>query len=308
MSQDAAIEVRAVSKSFGNVHAVKGLDLTVRRGGIYGLLGPNGSGKTTTMRMVLSILMPDQGQIRVLGRDRVADSKHRIGYLPEDRGLYKNMRVGKFLRYMARLRGVPRVGLDKTILGWLERVDLGDKLKEKCGVLSRGQQQRVQTIAALIHEPDLLILDEPFSGLDPVNRLVLAEIFAEQHARGCTLILSTHMMQHAEEVCDHIVMMDRGDKVLDAPLADVKGDGVSKFLLCEPVNPDADFSAVQAIGGVADVRRDRTWLRVELEPEADASALLAKVAHAMPMARVEIERPSLEDTFVRIIQDRGGVS
>ena len=280
----------------------------MRRGGIYGLLGPNGSGKTTTMRMVLSILMPDSGNIRVLGHERVADGKHRIGYLPEDRGLYKNMRVGAFINYMARLRGVPSAGLDAKIKGWLERVDLGDKLKEKCGVLSRGQQQRVQTIASLIHDPDLLILDEPFSGLDPVNRRVLAEIFSEQHDRGCTLILSTHMMQHAEDVCDHVVMVDRGDKVLDAPMAQVKGRDGSMVVLCEPLDPNADFAAITAIDEVLGVVKDRGVLRVTLKEGVDASAELAKLAQIMPMARVEIERPNLEEIFVRIVKERGGAT
>jgi ABC-2 type transport system ATP-binding protein len=293
-----------VSKTFGQVKAVKALDLVVARGGITGLLGPNGSGKTTTMRMVLSILMPDVGTIRVLGRDRVAESKHRIGYLPEDRGLYKSMKVGSFLTYMARLRGVPRAGLDKVIKGWLERVDLGDKLKEKCGVLSRGQQQRVQTIAALIHAPDLLILDEPFSGLDPVNRRVLSEIFAEQHARGCTLILSTHMMQHAEDICDHVVMMDRGDKVLDAPLAEVQAR-TSGTLRCEPVDPDVDLGPLEALDTVTRATRTDGEVVVELVDDADASATLAQVAAAVPMGRVEIERPTLEDVFVRIVGSRG---
>ncbi len=303
---DAAIEIQGVSKRFGQVHAVKALDLVVRRGGIYGLLGPNGSGKTTTMRMVLSILMPDEGAIRVLGHDRVTEAKRRIGYLPEDRGLYKNMRVGKFLRYMARLRGVPGPGLDKTILRWLERVDLADKLHEKCGVLSRGQQQRIQTISALIHEPDLLILDEPFSGLDPVNRRVVGEIFSEQHARGCTLILSTHMMQHAEEICDHIVMMDRGDKVLDAPLAEIQQRSGATTLICEPADPEADTAPLQALAGVDSVTRERATLRVVLQPDIPASEALVRVAQALPMVRVAVEKHSLEDIFVQIVQGRGG--
>jgi ABC-2 type transport system ATP-binding protein len=255
------------------------------------------------MRMVLSILMPDTGNIQVLGHDRVNDAKHRIGYLPEDRGLYKNMRVGAFLTYLARLQGMPSEGLHKTVVSWLERVDLGDKLKEKCGVLSRGQQQRVQTIAALIHQPDLLILDEPYSGLDPVNRLVLSDIFAEQHARGCTLILSTHMMQHAEEICDHIVMMHRGLKVLDAPLADVQSSTGSTALLCEPTEPEADSSALQTLDEVTEVTRDKSKLRITLKEGVDASAMLAKVAQTLPMSGLEIERPTLEQTFVRIVQD-----
>ena len=207
---------------------------------------------------------------------------------------------------MPRLRGVPSAGLDKTIQGWLDRVDLGEKVNEKCGVMSRGQQQRVQTIAALIHQPDLLILDEPFSGLDPVNRKVIADIFTEQHARGCTLILSTHMMQHAEEVCDHIVMMDRGDKVLDAPLAEVQQRTGSKTLLCEVADPSADLAPLRQLVGISDVSQHRREVRLTLQPDVEPTQMLIRVAQTVPMLRVEVERPTLEEIFIRIVEQRGG--
>jgi len=294
--------LRGINKRFRKVHAVRDLDLELKRGRIYGLLGPNGSGKTTTMRMVLSILLPDSGELRVLGKRSASESKSRIGYLPEDRGLYKRMRVRAFLSYMARLRGVPAKGLRTRIGEWLERVHLSDKLEARCGDLSRGQQQRVQTIAALIHEPDLLILDEPFSGLDPVNRRHLARLFDEQHARGCTLVFSTHMMQHAEEICEHLIMMNHGVKVLDAPLEDARTLDGSTHLICEPKVPLADLAPVMAIGGVISVQREGTALRVTLDPRVEPTEMLATLARALPMTRVEIERLTLEEIFVRTLE------
>lgn len=304
MSAEPAIELLGIRKTFGSVEAVKSLDLTVRQGSITGLLGPNGSGKTTTMRMVLSILMPDSGSLRVLGRPSALESKHRVGYLPEDRGLYKHMKVGAFLHYMARLRGMPADGLDDRIRDWLQRMDLPDKFDAKCGDISRGQQQRVQAISALIHEPDLLILDEPFSGLDPVNRRNLAEIFKAQHARGCTLIVSTHMMQHAEEICDHIVMMDRGEKVVDAPLEQARKwtDGAS--LWCQAADPNADWAPVEALDGVARLERESEGVRIVLTEGQAPHAALAAVVATLPMERIEVERLSLEELFVRTVAKR----
>lgn len=301
MSAEPAIELHEIRKTFGSVEAVKALDLTVRKGSITGLLGPNGSGKTTTMRMVLSILMPDSGTMRVLGRASALESKHRVGYLPEDRGLYKHMKVGDFLLYMARLRGVPADGLRDEIRRWLERMDLGDKYNAKCGDISRGQQQRVQAISALIHAPDLLILDEPFSGLDPVNRRKMAQVFKEQHARGCTLIVSTHMMQHAEEICDHVVMMDRGVKVVDAPLDEALRRAGGGSLWCQPVDSDADLSPVKELAGVARVERDFDGVRVVLDDGIAPHAYLSRVAAAVEMQRIEVERLSLEELFVRTV-------
>lgn len=304
MPTEAAIQLESITKTFGSVEAVRSLDLTIPRGSITGLLGPNGSGKTTTMRMVLSILLPDSGTLRVLGRKSALESKHRIGYLPEDRGLYKHMKVGPFLRYMARLRGMPATGLDDTIRRWLERMDLGDKFGAKCGDISRGQQQRVQAISALLHEPDLLILDEPFSGLDPVNRRNLAGIFEEQHQRGCTLILSTHMMQHAEEICEHIVMMDRGEKLLDAPLAEARRLTDGRSLWCRPADPEADLSGLSGLSGIARIECELEGVRLVLDEGADPHATMAAALTVVPMERIEIERLSLEELFVRTVAAR----
>ena len=305
MPPPSAVEIAGVHKRFGAVHAVRGLDLVLEPGRVYGLLGPNGSGKTTTMRMVLSILLPDEGNIRVLGKPRASESKSRIGYLPEDRGLYKSMRVRQFLVYMARLRGLSAVDAKERVVSWLDRVGLSDKLKARCGTLSRGQQQRVQTIAAVIHEPDLLILDEPFSGLDPVSRRQLEQIFLEQRARGCTLVVSTHMMHHAEEICDHVVMMDRGEKVLDLPLEQARRMLGASVLRCE-VTGLVEVAAVEALEGVGGAALEGPSLRVQVAEDADPSKVLARVAASVPLVKAEIGRASLEEVFVHTVETRRG--
>lgn len=294
-----AVELRNVTKSFGPTIAVDGLDLDIRQGVIHGFLGPNGSGKTTTIRMILSILYPDDGQVSVLGKASAHDSKQRIGYLPEERGLYPKMKVGAFLSYLASLKGVPSQGMRDRVLDWLERVELADKIDTPCEDLSRGMKQKVQTLQALIHQPDLLILDEPFSGLDPVNRRLMADLFLAEAERGCTLILCTHMMHHAEELCDHIVMMNLGRKVLDGPIREVR-KLESGILQCEPVS-DHDPDSLLSIPGVKSVRRDAHELRIHLEAGVDGSTLIPDVTRIVPCSRIEIERPSLEDVFIETV-------
>ncbi|MCB9694540.1 MAG: ATP-binding cassette domain-containing protein [Alphaproteobacteria bacterium] len=298
------VELRGVSKRFGSTRALRGLDLDVRPGAIVGLLGPNGSGKTTLMRMLLALLLPDEGEVRVLGRSRVDEVKHRVGYLPEDRGLYKDMKVGPFLIFMGMLRGLSRGEATRRTTRWLERMELADKVREACGGLSRGQQQRIQTIAALIHEPDLLILDEPYSGLDPMLRRMLADVFLEQHRRGCTLVLSTHLMHFAEEVCDHVVMLHRGEKVVDGTLHELRAREVTGTLICEPASHGADPAPIEALPAVEELRRDGFRWRVRLRADADPSEVLAQAARAVPLVRAEVERASLEDLFVRVVRER----
>ncbi len=222
MATANAIQLRGVNKRFGPKVAVSNLDLTVPEGALIGLIGPNGAGKTTTIRMIMSIIFPDSGSVEVLGKESAVESKDRIGYLPEERGLYKKMKVGPFLTYIARLKGLDGAGLEKKILRWLEQVDLADCYRKRCEELSKGMQQKVQFIASVIHEPDLLILDEPFSGLDPVNSRLLRVLVEEQHQRGCTLIFSTHQMSQAEALCDRVVMIDDGKKVLDNTLSEIR--------------------------------------------------------------------------------------
>jgi ABC-2 type transport system ATP-binding protein len=297
-----AIVLRGLTKTFGATVAVRDLDLIVPQGALYGVIGPNGAGKTTSIRMILSILMPDRGELSVLGHRSAMEAKDRIGYLPEERGLYKRMRVGQFLAYMARLKGADGPDLRARIRTWLERVELGGVEHRRCEELSKGMQQKVQFLAAIVHRPDLLILDEPFSGLDPVNQRLLRELVDEEHRRGATVLFSTHVMTHAEQLCDHVVMIHRGDKVLDDRLSDIRARYVPRNVLFEPLAPDADVTALAAVPGVERVGRDgRAW-DLTLAPGAAPADVIQRVAAAVPPARVELRRPTLEDVFISIVQ------
>ena len=300
-----AITIRAVTKTFGPKVAVRDLDLAVPEGGLYGFIGPNGAGKTTTIRMVMSILFPDKGEVTVLGKRSAVESKDRIGYLPEERGVYRKMRVGSFLAYMARVKGVDSAGLRKKIDDWLERVELPGVARKKCEELSKGMQQKVQVVATLIHEPDLLILDEPFSGLDPVNMRLLRDLILEQHTAGRTVIFSTHVMQQAETICDHIVMINNGRKVLDSTLQGIRTRFDPRAVLVEPMDADEDVQALRSIPHVGEIVRDNGAWRVGLTESADPVEVIRAVAAAIPVSRVEVQRPTLEDVFVRMVRGDG---
>jgi ABC-2 type transport system ATP-binding protein len=300
-----AIVIRGVTKTFGAKVAVGGLDLRIAEGSIYGFIGPNGAGKTTTIRMIMSIYFPDRGEIEVLGKRSALDSKDRIGYLPEERGLYRKMRVGAFLAYMAKLKGVPVPGLTRKVREWLERVELADCEKKRCQELSKGMQQKVQFLSALIHDPALIILDEPFSGLDPVNARLMRDLIHGLRANGRTIIFSTHVMQHAEQICDHIVMIDQGRKVLDGPLADIYARADPRTIVVEPLDDAPDFASV---AGVREARRaDRNGhYELHLEDSADPPEVLRRVVALAPVRRIEVKRPTLEDIFIDLVKSSSG--
>ncbi len=247
----AAVELRGVTKTFGGTTAVESLDLTVPRGAMYGFIGPNGAGKTTSIRIIMSILFPDSGELKVLGRDSALDAKDKIGYLPEERGVYRKMRVAAYLGYIARLKGVPEKGLAERVSAYIARVGLAGVEGKRCEELSKGMLQKIQFVAAIIHEPDLLILDEPFSGLDPVSMRLLREQIVAEHARGATILFSTHVMQQAEEICDHVVMIHRGRKVLDDPVGSIRSRYDARALVLEPLDANADVGPVRALADVA---------------------------------------------------------
>jgi len=304
MTVPDAIVLRGLRKTFGETVAVRDLDLVVPEGALYGVIGPNGAGKTTTIRMILSILLPDRGALSVLGRPSALEAKDRIGYLPEERGLYKRMRVGQFLAYMARLKSADGPGLQARIRQWLERIDLGGVEHKRCEELSKGMQQKVQFLAAIVHRPALLVLDEPFAGLDPVNQRLLRELVTEEHRRGVTVLFSTHIMAHAEQLCDHVVMIHRGEKVLDDRLSDIRARHVPRTVVFEPLDPAAAAEALARVPGVARVSvTGRTW-ELALAPDAAPASGARRVAAAIPPARVELTRPSLEDVFFRIVSAR----
>lgn len=217
-----AVRLVGVSKSFGGKVAVDDLSLRVPRGGIYGLIGPNGSGKTSVLRLVLNLLLPDRGRLEVLGLQGALAARDRVSYLPEERGLYRTMRVRKVLRYFALLKGAQPEGLDASIARWLERFGLAGTAELELGALSKGMAQKVQFIAALVSDPELLILDEPFSGLDPASVQTMRSVVLELKARGRTIIFSTHQMASAEELCDRIGMVFEGRLLFDGSMAQIR--------------------------------------------------------------------------------------
>ena len=300
---DAAIDLRGVRKTFGAQVAVEGLDLTIPRGALYGFIGPNGAGKTTSIRMIMSILMPDTGELRVLGRRSALEAKDRIGYLPEERGTYRKMKVGAYLSYIARLKGVADRGLAARIGELLARVGLPGTESKRSEELSKGMLQKVQFVAAIIHSPDLLILDEPFSGLDPVSSRLLRELVLAEHRRGATILFSTHVMPHAEDLCDHVVMIHRGRKVLDEPLAAIRRNYVPRVLHFEPLGGNANLAAVRALPEVERCQPVDGAYEVLLREGSDAGRAVQQIAAAVPVARIELKRLRLEDVFVRLVTD-----
>ena len=301
----SAIELSDVNKSFGDKRAVRDLSLSIPRGALYGVIGPNGAGKSTTLRMILSILLPDSGRISVLGGSAL-EAKDRIGYLPEERGVYRKMKVGEFLLHMAVLKGMSRADARREAGRWLERVGLADTAGKRCEELSKGMQQKVQYIAAVIQQPELLILDEPFSGLDPVNMRLLKDLILEQHARGTTILFSTHVMFQAEQLCDHIVMIHNGRKVLDDPLAAIRARHLPRALDFEPLDASADVAvALGGLAGIGSIQRNEGRYRLGFDPDIDAGAMVQAIAARLPPARLELVRPSLEDVFIQIATAQG---
>ncbi|MBA4119906.1 MAG: hypothetical protein C0513_04295 [Isosphaera sp.] len=308
-SMTQAISISGVTKTFGAKVAVRDLDLEVPLGRTTAFLGPNGAGKTTTIRMIMSIIFPDRGRIKVLGRASAVESKDRIGYLPEERGVYRKMRVASFLEYMARLKGVPRRGLKGRVGQWLDRVALTSVARKKCQELSKGMQQKVQFVAAVIHEPDLIILDEPFSGLDPVNARLMRQLFHELRGQGRTLIFSTHVMQHAEELCDHVVMINRGRKVLDDSLAGIRERFDPRALEVEGVEgvPSRELAErLRKLPGVGSAEAASGHVRVRWSG-AGSRQVMAEIVGAEAVRRVEIARPKLEDIFIDTVIREGGM-
>ena len=298
---EPALRLRNVTKTFGSTRAVDNLDLDVERGATYGVIGPSGAGKTTCIRMIMSILFPDSGELTVLGRRSALEAKDRIGYLPEERGVYRKMRVGDFLAYIAQLKGVPAAEAAPRASRLLARVGLEGVEKKRCEDLSKGMLQRASFVGAIINQPDLLILDEPFSGLDPVSVRTLKEVIAEEQRRGATILFSTHLMAHAEELCQHVVMIHRGRKVLDEPMAGLRRQYDRGVIQFEPLNPAADLSVLGGMRGVREVRPTADGCDVYVLDGADTVAVMREIAGAVPPARIQLARVRLEDVFIRLV-------
>jgi len=249
----------------------------------------------------MSILFPDSGQVAVLGHASALAAKDRIGYLPEERGVYRKMKVLDFLLYMAALKGVREAEARPWLLKSLERLELAASAGKRCEELSKGMQQKAQFLAATVHRPDLLILDEPFSGLDPVSTRLLRQLVLEEHQRGATILFSTHVMSHAEDLCDTVVMIHRGRKVLDESVAAIKRRFDVRSLLFEPLDPHADMRPLRMLPGVESVSTSDGQLRVALAPGTDPARMIASIAGTIPTARIEVARLHLEDVFIRLV-------
>ena len=299
---DRALVLKGVSKSFADHVAVRDLSLEVPRGSVFGLLGPNGAGKTTTLRMVLNILGVDGGSIEILGRPADQAVRDRVGYMPEERGLYMRMVLEEQLVFMAAIKGLGRKEATRRLGPWLERLGLADWRKRKTGELSKGMQQKAQFIATVLHEPDLIIMDEPMSGLDPVGMDVMRDVMVDLSRRGATIVLSSHQMDTVERLCDRVALIDKGEKVLDGTMSEVKAAHGKNTVV---VAFDGDGSFLGSLPGVAKVSDFGQYVEIKMSDGADPQTLLGEVAARLRIRRFEIVEPSLHDIFVETVTGHG---
>ncbi len=293
---EVAVRIGGVTKAFVGHTAVDALSLDIPRGSVFGLLGPNGAGKTTTLRMVMNVLAPDTGTIEIFGRPADQTARDRIGYLPEERGLYPRMVVEEQLLFMAEIKGTPRAEALRRMGPWLERLGLGEWRKRKLVELSKGMQQKVQLVSALLHEPELLILDEPMSGLDPVGTDTVRNLLIDLARAGKTLVLSSHQMETVERLCEHVALIEGGRKLLDGALVDIKRRYGRNTVVLAFEGGDASFLA--QLAGVRQVKDYGRYVELRLAPDADPQALLLAVAGRLRLTRFELVEPSLHDIFV----------
>ena len=298
---EPALRLQRVTKAFGEKRAVDEMDLVVPRGATYGFIGPSGAGKTTCIRIIMSILFPDSGEVSVLGRKSALEAKDRIGYLPEERGVYRRMKVGDFLTYIAQLKGVSEDDALPRAQELLARTGLTDVEKKKCEELSKGMLHRVEFVAAIINRPELIILDEPFSGLDPVSVNLLKQMVAAEQQRGATILFSTHIMAHAEELCEHVVMIHNGRKVLDEPMAGLRRQFDPRIIRVEPLDESASFGPLRQIPGVAEVKTTSDGCEVHLQAGIDPTSAMQQIGATIPVAGIGLARLRLEDVFLRLV-------
>ena len=293
-----AIEVKQILKAYGNRAAVNNVSFDVNRGEIFGLIGPNGAGKTTTIRMMMDIIKPDSGEIKVMGEKLNDGSKNKIGYLPEERGLYKKMSVMDTIIYFASLKGVDKVTARKRGEEMLKRADLLPHQNKRIEELSRGMGQIIQVIITTIHEPDLIILDEPFSGLDPVNTQLLKDMIRELKNRGKTIIMSTHLMNDIEELCDRLLMINKGRAVLYGSVAEVKSKYRNNAVLIET---KGDLTGIEGVTGITP---HNGALELKLDENTTPQMVLERlVKKGIVINRFELSMPSLTEIFIKVVGD-----
>jgi ABC-2 type transport system ATP-binding protein len=289
------IELSGVTKTFGSVKAVNELSLEVPKGSIYGFIGPNGSGKTTTIRMIMKIMYPDMGEIRINGREHDSHRLQNVGYLPEERGLYKKMKLGELLQFHGELN--EGSDLRRRIDYWLERMDLKEYKEKKVETLSKGMRQKLQFVAAILHQPEIIILDEPFGGLDPVNADMLKDVILDLQQQGATIIFSTHDMGMAEKMCDYIFMIYKGKKVLDGTLTEIQDEYGNDTI---KIQSELGAAALEGLPGIENVNNFGKLQEVRVASGTDPQDILADLLKKTRISKFEITKPSLHDIFIRI--------
>lgn len=299
---EPAIELQNVSKIFGRFPAVDDLSFRVPQGVAFGLLGPNGAGKTTTIRMIMNITAPDSGEIRILGQQMTREMQNRIGYLPEERGLYRKMKVIDHLYFLAAIKGVNRETAKARIDSWLEKMELRPWLRKKVDELSKGMQQKVQFIATIVHDPNILILDEPFSGLDPINTALMKDYFQEFRAQGKTIVFSTHVLEQAEKLCDEICLLARAKKILEGPMTVLKRQ-FSRNLL--RLSVDAGAGDIAALPGVVSSQTVNGGYLLTLAPGTDHREFLRRTLERYPVTAFSQKEPDLEEIYLEAVRAAG---
>jgi ABC-2 type transport system ATP-binding protein len=299
---DNAIELSHVSKAFGRFQAVDDLSLRVPRGSMFGLLGPNGAGKTTTIRMIMSITAPDTGAIQVLGHPMDRPTQNRIGYLPEERGLYRKMKVIDHLYFLAAIKEVSRDEARKRIEGWLDKMELRPWLNKKVDELSKGMQQKVQFIATIVHDPDILILDEPFSGLDPLNVALMRDYFLDFRSRGKTIVFCTHVLEQAEKLCDEIALMARSKKILEGSVKELKRRASAGLLR---MSAKATVAEIGGLAGVASAKALNGEYVVALQGGVDQRDFLRRALERYEIESFSRKEPDLEEIFIDAVRSAG---
>jgi ABC-2 type transport system ATP-binding protein len=286
-----------ISKAYDGKVAVDELSLSVPKGSIYGIIGPNGAGKTTTIRMIMDIIAPDRGNILIDGKRASGDFKNKVGYLPEERGLFKKMSLAEVIVFFAELKGFSRAQTLAEMDNWLDKMSLVEYKKRKVEELSKGMQQKLQFITTMIHRPEMIILDELFSGLDPLNIELIKGILLDEKRRGTTILFSTHVMEQAEKLCDYICLINKGKKVLDGKLSDVKSRFGSNSLQVD-IEGDGAFS--KDIPGVEKMTEFNNYIELTLSDDADSQEILSKLAERVRIRRFEMMEPSLYDIFIEV--------
>ncbi|MBO7464022.1 MAG: ATP-binding cassette domain-containing protein [Bacteroidales bacterium] len=296
------LQLKNITKTYGNFRAVSDLSFDAEEGKIVGLIGPNGAGKSTTIRMIMNILEPDCGEILINGKHLTDDDSDRIGFLPEERGLYKKQKVCDMLYYLGALKGMTKDECNKQIDIWLKKFGLSEWKNKKIDALSKGMSQKIQFISAVMHSPDILFLDEPFSGLDPVSSDQLLSVIKELKSQGRIILFSTHVMETAEIICDHIIMINKGQKILDGSIADIKRQYGSNTLT---VSLNGDHAFMKSIPGVIDIVERGNEINVTFSPETDTNSLIAEIAstaskNGCVISGIKLDEPSLHSIFVSI--------